>query len=257
MRIAVTGAFGYSGRHITGHLLEAGHEVVTLTNSLDRPNPFGDKVAAMPFHFDEPRKLRASLEGVHTLVNTYWIRFDQKRFERSRAVANTMVLFRAAREAGVRRIVHISITNPDIRSPLPYFRGKAEHAIMEFERGQDYVYLHVEAPDECGHRAETENKVKSIELIDRDIIGPVWEYLEKHYQETGEDYRIMVLPDHPTPLALRTHTNAPVPFAAYSSDGSFKRSAPAYDEVTCQDSEVFILEGHTLFGRFIAGTIDG
>lgn len=136
------------------------------------------------------------------------------------------------------------------------FRGKAEHAIMEFKRGQDYVYLHVEAPDECGHRAEIDNKVKSIELIDREIIGPVWEYLEKHYQETGEDYRIMVLPDHPTPLALRTHTNAPVPFAAYSSDGAFKRGSSAYDEVTCQDSEVFILEGHTLFGRFIAGTID-
>lgn len=141
MRIAVTGAFGYSGRHITGHLLEAGHEVVTLTNSLDRPNPFGDKVAALPFHFDEPRKLRASLEGVHTLVNTYWIRFDQKRFERSRAVANTMVLFRAAREAGVRRIVHISITNPDIRSPLPYFRGKAELEADLMDLGVSYCIL--------------------------------------------------------------------------------------------------------------------
>ena len=136
------------------------------------------------------------------------------------------------------------------------FHGKAEHAIMEFERGQDYVYLHVEAPDECGHRAEIENKVKSIELIDRDIVGPVWDYLEKKKQETGEDYRLLVLPDHPTPLSLRTHTNAPVPFAAYSSDGTFKAGTASYDEVSCEASGVFVEVGHTLFGKFIAGKID-
>ncbi len=136
------------------------------------------------------------------------------------------------------------------------FHGKAEHAIMEFERGQDYVYLHVEAPDECGHRAELDNKVKSIELIDRDIIGPVWDYLEKKKQETGEDYRLLVLPDHPTPLKLRTHTNDPVPFAAYSSDGIFRAGTDVYDEISCQASGVFVEVGHTLFGKFIAGKIE-
>ena len=126
MRIAVTGAFGYSGRYITQRLLEAGQEVITLTNSLHRPNPFGERVKALPFHFEEPNKLRDSLRGVHTLVNTYWVRFDHRLFTHGQAVANTRTLFSAAREAGVRRIVHVSITNPDSASDLPYFRGKAE-----------------------------------------------------------------------------------------------------------------------------------
>ena len=78
MRIAVTGAFGYSGRYIAQHLLRAGHEVVTLTNSLDRPNPFGEKVKASPFRFGEPHLLRESLRGADALVNTYWVRFDHR-----------------------------------------------------------------------------------------------------------------------------------------------------------------------------------
>jgi NADH dehydrogenase len=126
MRVAVTGAFGYSGRYITKRLLEAGHEVITLTNSLRRPNPFGEKVRVFPFHFEEPAKLRDSLQGVHALVNTYWVRFDHRLFTHGQAVANTKVLFSAVKEVGVERIVHVSITNPDSRSALPYFRGKAE-----------------------------------------------------------------------------------------------------------------------------------
>ena len=126
MPIAVTGAFGYSGRYIAKRLLDAGHEVLTLTNSVNRPNPFGEKVKAFPFHFEQPHKLRDSLRGVHTLVNTYWVRFDHRLFTHEQAVANTRILFSAAKEAGVRRIVHVSITNPDSASDLPYFRGKAE-----------------------------------------------------------------------------------------------------------------------------------
>ena len=126
MRIAVTGAFGYSGRYIAKCLLEAGHEVITLTDSMRRANPFGVKVTAFPFHFEEPQKLRNSLQGVDTLVNTYWVRFDHRLFTHGQAVANTKILFCAAKEAGVRRIVHVSITNPDASSDLPYFRGKAE-----------------------------------------------------------------------------------------------------------------------------------
>ena len=126
MRIAVTGAFGYSGRYITKRLLETGHEVVTLTNSLHRPNPFGERVTAFPFCFEEPSKLRDSLRGVEALVNTYWVRFDHRLFTHEQAVANTRILFSAAKEAGVRRIIHVSITNPDSTSDLPYFRGKAE-----------------------------------------------------------------------------------------------------------------------------------
>jgi uncharacterized protein YbjT (DUF2867 family) len=126
MKIAVTGAFGYSGRYITTRLLAAGHQVITLTNSLKRQNPFGDKVRACPFHFDQPDRLRESLQGVEALINTYWVRFDHRRFTHLEAVTNTKTLFQAAKAAGVRRIVHVSITNPDIHSDLPYFHGKAE-----------------------------------------------------------------------------------------------------------------------------------
>jgi len=126
MKIAVTGAFGYSGRYIAERLVNAGHSVSTLTNSIQRQNPFGGKVQGFPFNFDRPDRLRESLAGLEVLINTYWVRFDHASFSHLEAVQNTKVLFRAAREAGVRRIVHVSITNPDIHSDLRYFSGKAE-----------------------------------------------------------------------------------------------------------------------------------
>jgi NADH dehydrogenase len=141
MRIAVTGAFGYSGRYITKRLLEAGHEVITLTNSMQRANPFGEKLKAFPLLFDEPQKLREALRGTHTLVNTYWVRFDHRLFTHGQAVANTKILFSAAKEAGVQRIVHISITNPDAASDLPYFRGKAELENCLKQHGISYCIL--------------------------------------------------------------------------------------------------------------------
>lgn len=131
------------------------------------------------------------------------------------------------------------------------FTGKAEAAIRELDRGQNYVYLHVEAPDECGHRAELENKIRSIELIDEKVIRPVWQYLESKRQETGEDYRLLLLPDHPTPLDLRTHTSDPVPFACYSSDGRDKKPAPAYDEVSCAGTGYYLDLGHQLLSKLV------
>jgi len=141
MKIAVTGAFGYSGRYIAKRLLEAGHRVVTLTNSLHRDNPFGPAVATIPFHFDQPQVLAESLEGVDALINTYWVRIDHRLFSHSQAVANSKVLFQAAKDAGVRRIVHISITHPDIDSDLPYFRGKAELELALASLGVSHCIL--------------------------------------------------------------------------------------------------------------------
>jgi NADH dehydrogenase len=126
MKIAVTGAFGYSGKYIAQRLLADGYQVLTLTNSIHRQNPFGDRLQMAPFDFEQPGLLVESLRGVECLINTYWVRFDHKLFTHSQAVANTKVLFDAAKRAGVKRIVHVSITNPDIHSPLPYFHGKAE-----------------------------------------------------------------------------------------------------------------------------------
>ncbi len=123
---AVTGAYGYSGKYITRRLLAHGRQVITLTNSLHRHNPFGARVPAYPFNFDDPALLIASLEGVEVLYNTYWVRFNHHDFAHAAAVENTLTLFEAARAAGVKRIVHVSITNPSLDSHLEYFRGKAE-----------------------------------------------------------------------------------------------------------------------------------
>jgi NADH dehydrogenase len=123
---AVTGAFGYSGKYIARRLLAQGDEVLTLTNSTDRQNEFGGRVRVASFHFADPKALTDSLRGVDTLFNTYWVRFNHKLFTQADAVRNTKVLFNAACAAGVRRIVHVSITKPSLDSPLEYFRSKAE-----------------------------------------------------------------------------------------------------------------------------------
>lgn len=129
----VTGAFGFSGRYITQRLLDEGHTVRTLTNSVKRKNPFGDRVAVHPLSFDAPDKLAEAMDGADVLINTYWVRFDKADFNHSQAINNTLALFEAAKKAGVGRIVHVSITNPSEDSPLPYFKGKAqlERALRE------------------------------------------------------------------------------------------------------------------------------
>ncbi|MCS6831262.1 MAG: NAD-dependent epimerase/dehydratase family protein [Armatimonadota bacterium] len=137
----VTGAFGYSGKYIARRLLEQGKRVRTLTSSTQRRNPFGSLVEAHPYHFDQPDELARSLEGAEVLYNTYWVRFDHRDFTHSQAVQNTLTLFGAARRAGVRRIVHISITNPSLDSPLPYFRGKAQLEKALQETGLSYAIL--------------------------------------------------------------------------------------------------------------------
>ena len=127
----VTGAFSYSGSRIAELLIESGREVRTLTHHPDREHPLRARVQASPYRFDDPAALARSLEGITTLYNTYWVRFERGRTTFANAVANSRALFEAARRAGVARIVHVSIANPSIDSPLPYYRGKAlvEHAL--------------------------------------------------------------------------------------------------------------------------------
>ena len=129
----VTGAFGYTGKYIARRLLASGKTVSTLTGRPGGDNPFGGEVRAFPFNFDRPDELAQSLRGATTLYNTYWIRFSRGEVTFDRAVENTRTLVQAAEEAGIRRIVHVSISNPSTDSPLPYFRGKAlvEKAIRE------------------------------------------------------------------------------------------------------------------------------
>ena len=138
---AVTGAFGYSGKYIAQRLLDRGHKVITLTNSLHRPNPFGEAVTAYPFHFDAPDSMAKTLKGVSVLYNTYWVRFNHPMFTHAEAVKNTLILFEAARKAGVERIVHISITNPSPDSPLEYFSGKARLEAALQDSGVSHAIL--------------------------------------------------------------------------------------------------------------------
>jgi len=129
----VTGAFSYTGKYITQRLLSMGEEVRTLTSQPDRENPFGRRIKAFPFNFDKPGESTDSLRGAKTLYNTYWIRYQHGQASFDKAVENSKTLIAAAEEAGIRRIVHISITNPSEDSPFPYFRGKAlvEKAIIQ------------------------------------------------------------------------------------------------------------------------------
>jgi uncharacterized protein YbjT (DUF2867 family) len=141
-KFAVTGAFGYTGQYIARRLQSDNRQVITLTGRPDHPLPdLAGKIAAFPFDFDRPNLLRDHLEGVDTLYNTYWVRFDHGSSTFEHAVANTRTLFQAAREAGVRRVVHISITNPSSASSLPYFQGKALLEDSLRESGLSYAIL--------------------------------------------------------------------------------------------------------------------
>jgi NADH dehydrogenase len=138
---AVTGAFGYSGKRIASRLLAQGARVITLTASPQRPNPFGDAIRILPFCFDQPAELRRMLKGIGVLYNTYWTRFNGPGLTYAQALRNTRVLFEAAAAAGVRRIVHISVANPDPHSPFEYFRCKAEAERILVASGLSHAIL--------------------------------------------------------------------------------------------------------------------
>ncbi len=122
----VTGALGYTGRSIAEQLIARGERVRTLTNSPGRPNPFGNALEVMPLAFDDANALARSLDGCEVLYNTYWVRFNHRLFTFERAVANTKALFDAAKRAGVRRVVHVSILHAREADDLAYYRGKHE-----------------------------------------------------------------------------------------------------------------------------------
>jgi uncharacterized protein YbjT (DUF2867 family) len=141
MKIAVTGAFSYSGKYIAKRLLERGEEVFTLTGHPHRPDPFNGRVKAFPLDFSREQALAESLKGTDVFINTYWVRFDHAGNTQPLAVENTRKLINAAKAAGVKRIVHISITNPSSESPLPYFWGKAANEKFVIDSGLSYAIL--------------------------------------------------------------------------------------------------------------------
>lgn len=126
------------------------------------------------------------------------------------------------------------------------FKGKAQAALDALENGSDFVYVHMEAPDECGHRHEIENKVKSLEIIDSQVLGYMLPELDKKY----DDYKIMILPDHPTPLALKTHVSDPVPFLIYQKSKEVS-GVDSFNEETAKSTGLFIEKGPSLMDYFI------
>ncbi len=139
--VTITGAFSYTGKYATRLLLDRGYRVRTLTFHPDRENPFGERVSVYPYDFDRPEQLRKTLSGASTLINTYWVRFPRGESTFEKAVQNTRTLIAAAKDAGVRRIVHVSIANPSPESALGYYRGKAELEQAVINSGLSYAIL--------------------------------------------------------------------------------------------------------------------
>ena len=138
---------------------------------------------------------------------------------------------------------------PDVEGATGYidtnFEGKARKAVEELENGSDLVYIHIEAPDECGHRNEPENKVKAIEMIDSRVLPIILEGLEKY-----DDYKIMILPDHPTPIVTMTHASDPVPYMIYHKKNE-KKGVETINEETAKETGNFIENGPTIMRHFI------
>lgn len=126
------------------------------------------------------------------------------------------------------------------------FSGKMQAAVEALKTDCDFVYIHVEAPDECGHRNELENKIRSIELIDSEILAPLLENLKEL-----SAYSVMILPDHPTPLSIRTHSSAPVPYLIYRSWEEKNSNVTCFSEQTAKNTGIFCREGHTLLEHFL------
>jgi uncharacterized protein YbjT (DUF2867 family) len=139
--VTITGAFSYTGKYVARRLLDRGYSVRTLTGHPGRVNPFGQAVEAFPYDFDRPDQLRKTLLGTSTLINTYWVRFPRKESTFEAAVRNTRKLIDAAKDAGVERIVHVSIANPSAESPLGYYRGKAELEQAVLDSGLSYAIV--------------------------------------------------------------------------------------------------------------------
>lgn len=140
-RVAVTGAFGFTGRAIAEQLLDAGHEVVTLTRRSGTDDPLAARITVRPFDADRPADLAASLSGVDILYNTYWLRFPRGGATFEGAVARSAALLAAARDASVRRVVHVSVVNASADADTPYVRAKAALESVVRSSGMEWVIV--------------------------------------------------------------------------------------------------------------------
>lgn len=147
---------------------------------------------------------------------------------------------------GIGKCANMSV--PIVKGATGYidtdFTAKKDAAIKLFEDGCDLVYIHMEAPDECGHRAEAQNKVRSIELIDQKVVGPMLEYLK------STPHRVLVMPDHPTPITLKTHVADPVPYVLYDSNNHIN-GVESVNEKTAESTQIKIEFGPSVMDKLI------
>ena len=213
--------------------------------------PLIDMMKRSPeFLQNHPVNARRAAEG-HTPANSIWLWGQGTRpalpafkelYGKTGAVISAVDLLRGI-------AICAGLNAPYVPGATGYidtnFEGKTQAALDELKRG-DFVYIHVEAPDECGHRGERDLKKKAIELIDERILGPLLKGLE----EMREDYRIAILPDHPTPLCTKTHSSAPVPYLLYQSSRA-TGGGGIFTEAGAKKAGAIIAQGHTLMNRLI------
>ncbi|MGN1051079.1 MAG: cofactor-independent phosphoglycerate mutase [Acutalibacteraceae bacterium] len=178
-------------------------------------------------------------EGTKPMLNSFYEKFHKKG-----SIISAVDLLKGI-------AICADMSSIDVEGATGYldtnFEGKANAAISEFEKGKDFVYIHVEAPDECGHRGEAENKVRAIELIDEKILTPVTDYLK----EKG-DFAVLVCPDHPTPLNIKTHSRTPVPYLIYSSKEDKESTVKSFTEAQAEKTGNFIEKGYTMMSYFLS-----
>lgn len=204
---------------------------------------------------DHPVNLKRIASGLSP-ANAVWLwgqggrpRLEQykERFNVDGAVVSAVDLIK-----GIARLTGLHVC--EVEGATGYidtnYEGKTAAALEQLSKGRDFVYIHIEAPDECGHRGQAQNKIKAIEDIESRVLKPLIQGLET----LKEPYRLLILPDHPTPLSTRTHSDLPVPYLLYPADNS--SGIDGFTEAAAQKTGIFIEQGHTLINRLFEKRAD-
>ena len=237
-----------TGRTITDHLPKGDPEAAAMLTDI--------MIQAAAILADHPVNIKRRKEG-RKPCNSIWFwgagspislpRF-QDLYGLNGCVISGVDLVKGIGKASAMVVPHVigATGGPDTD-----YSAKARAAIQAIDDGCNYIYLHVEAPDECGHHGDLQGKIAAIESIDRLVIKPVWDWLEKDRAATGRSYRLAVLPDHPTPVRIGQHTRDPVPFVVWSSDGPLVASPHnTFSEASAENGPL-IDEGYTLLERMM------
>lgn len=242
----------------TGAELVQPHDIPSQTVSDKLPKGTNSELLRSMMAFarqtfkDHPVNKRREARGLHP-ANEVWFWGEGRRpalkpfkelFGLNGTVISAVDLIQGIGKCAGMEVLHVPGATGNYKTD---FSAKAQAAIDAFKRGSDYVYIHMEAPDECGHQHQIKEKVWSIEQIDEKVLAPVVDYLN----QCGEDYVALVLPDHPTPLDIRTHTSDPVPFAMYFSADAKKGSPKTYTEENGRSTGLYLSEGYKLIDMML------